>query len=100
MRSLKVCTFTTLYSVVQVKKDDMDGACSTCVREERCMLGSGGVLRTSDHLEDLGVDGRILLKWKFKKLDTAVDCIDPAQDRNRFIGVYEYSGSIKCGKFN
>jgi hypothetical protein len=29
------------YSVVQVKKDEMGGACGTCMREERCMQGSG-----------------------------------------------------------
>ena len=28
-----------------------------------------GYLRERDHFEDLGVDGRIVLKWIFKKWD-------------------------------
>jgi hypothetical protein len=70
---------------------------------ERVKVHAGfwwGLLRGSDHLKDPGVGGRILLKWKFKKLDTGVDSTDMAQDRNRCTGVYKYSGSIKCGKFN
>jgi hypothetical protein len=54
-----------------------------------------GILRGSDHLEDLCVDGKILLKWKFKKLDMVVYSTALAQDMNRCTRVYEYSGSIK-----
>ena len=37
-----------------------------------------------DHLEDLGVDGRLILKRSFKKWDEVVDWIDLAQDRERW----------------
>jgi len=34
------------------------------------MLGfGGGNMRERDHLEDSGVDGRILLRWIFRKWD-------------------------------
>jgi hypothetical protein len=53
-------------------------------------------------LEDLGVDGRILLKWIFRKLDGVMDCIDVAEDRGRWRFCEcsnEPSGFIKCGEF-
>jgi hypothetical protein len=43
-----------------------------------------GNLRARDHLEVLGVDGRIILKWIFKKWGGGIDLIDPAQDRDRW----------------
>jgi hypothetical protein len=40
-----------------------------------------GDLREGDHVDDLGVDGRIILKWIFKE---CVAWIDTAQDRDRW----------------
>jgi hypothetical protein len=40
-----------------------------------------------DHLEDPDVDGRIILKWIFKKWDGGMDWIDLAQDRDRWRAV-------------
>jgi len=37
-----------------------------------------------DHLEDPGVDGRIILRWIFRKWDGVMDWIDLAQDRDRW----------------
>jgi len=31
-----------------------------------------GKLRERDHFEDLGVDGRVILRWIFRKLDGGV----------------------------
>ena len=44
-----------------------------------------GNLRQRDHLEDVGIDGRIILRWIFRKWDGGgMDWIDLAQDRNRW----------------
>jgi hypothetical protein len=61
-------------------------------------------VREGDHLGDPGVDGRIILKWIFKKWDGGMDRIELAQDRDRWRGSCECSneppGSIKCGEFD
>jgi len=41
-------------------------------------------LRGRDHLKDPGVDGRIILRWNFRKWDGNMDWIDLAQDRDRW----------------
>ena len=44
-------------------------------------------LRVGDHLEDQGVDGRIILKWIFEKWDGGMEWIDLAEDRDRWRAV-------------
>jgi hypothetical protein len=43
-----------------------------------------GDLKEGEHLEDLGVDRRIILKWILKKCDGGMDWIELAQDTDRW----------------
>jgi hypothetical protein len=38
-----------------------------------------------DHLEDLGVNGRIILIWMLEKWDGGIDWIDLVQGRDRWL---------------
>jgi hypothetical protein len=55
-------------------------------------------------LGDPGIDGRIILRWIFRKWDVrGMDWIELAQDRDRGAVTCECGnelpGSIKCGEF-
>jgi hypothetical protein len=56
-----------------------------------------------DRLKDVGVDGRIILKWIMKKSNGGMDWIDLVQSRDRWRGSCECgdepSGSTKYGEF-
>ena len=41
-------------------------------------------VRERDHLEELSIDERIILKWIFKLQDGRVEWMDLAQDRNKW----------------
>jgi hypothetical protein len=86
-----------------VEKNEMGEACSA--------FGGGGAYRVlvgklseRDHFGVPGVDGRIILRWIFRKWDVwGVDSIELAQDRDRWRAlvnaVMNLLSSIKCGEF-
>jgi hypothetical protein len=58
---------TKYYSGDQIQSNGMGGACSTYEVDEGRIRGFGGVTwGKRDHVEDLGVDGRIILEFVLK----------------------------------
>jgi len=58
-----ICTHQQILMGDQFEKNKISGACSTYGEKEWCIKGfSWGNQRESEHLENPGVDGRIILK--------------------------------------
>ena len=74
----------------QTKKTEMSGACSTSGEREEMYTGIWwGNLRERIYLQDLGVDGSIILKFTFKKWVRVGEIwIDLEQDRGMFLAKY------------
>jgi hypothetical protein len=62
----------------------MGGACSARGEEEACTGFWWEHLRERDHWGDPGVDGRIILRWIFRKWNVGLDWIELAYDRDRW----------------
>jgi hypothetical protein len=50
----------------KIEKNEMGDACSMYEGEERCIQGFGGKPEGKNHLEEAGIDGRIILRWIFR----------------------------------
>jgi hypothetical protein len=81
---LKICTHhLKYYQCDKNKKNEIDWAC--CMHGEKGCIQDFGrkILRAKDHLRNLGVDGRIILKCVFINWDRVMDLIDIGHERYR-----------------
>ena len=67
----------------QIKRSETGGECGT--KGETIDVHTGfwwGDMLKIDHLEDLGVDGKIILKWIFKAVKKGMDWIVMAYNKD------------------
>jgi hypothetical protein len=83
---------------------EMGWACGVHGGGERCIKHFGwGGLKGGDHYEDLGIDGRITLRWILGKLGLGMWIGFIGSGQGQVAGCCEHgdepSDSIKCGEF-
>jgi hypothetical protein len=73
MRCLIFCTHHPILLGDKIEKSEMGGPCSTYGGRGEAYTGFWwGKLRERDQLGDSGVDGRIIIRWIFRKWDVGV----------------------------
>jgi hypothetical protein len=53
--------------MVKIKDDKTGRACSRCVKMRNTYKIWSENIKGRDHMEDIDMDGRIMLKWIFRK---------------------------------
>jgi len=81
----------------------MVGACSANGGGEAFTGFWWGNLKETDHLGNPGVDGRIIVRWIFRKWDVGVWTGSSWLRKGQVAGTFECgnepSGYVKCGEF-
>ena len=73
MRTLMIVLLSHYGLGNKIENNEFGGACSADGGEERLMQGFGGeTLGERDHLEDPGVDEKIILRWILRNWDVGV----------------------------
>jgi hypothetical protein len=71
----------------QIENNEIGEACSSYGEREVHTRFWWGDLREGDHPGDPGVDGRMILKWIFKKWGGGMGWIELAEDRDSWWAV-------------
>jgi hypothetical protein len=81
MKSLMICTPHQILFGDQIKKSVLDGAHGTYGGRRGAYIDLVWKPESRDHWQGPGLDGKIILKWIFRRWDGGMDWLDLAQNR-------------------